>query len=86
MKRKIIIGLILTLVLASGYFLYSFNSIPEEVKGLTKISGFNYSEENEVGCLAISPECGYCPGTVYEESCYVDEDKLSDEEKSYIGL
>jgi hypothetical protein len=84
MNKKIIVGVILISLLLSGYFLYSYISTPEEIKGLTEITGFNDTEG--VSCLAVSPECGYCPGKVYEGSCYVDEKKLSDEEKSYVGL
>ena len=73
---------VLIVAVGLGAFVYSRYFAVDEYK----VTRYVYSETGENVCLALDPSCGYCPGEVRNKECYVDLNKLSKEEKQYLGL
>ncbi len=49
-----------------------------KIKGFTRFEG--------ISCAALMPECGYCPGEVKDESCYVSRSQFDEYKKLYSEL
>ena len=87
-NKKIIFTIcILTALLALGALLIRDNqsrSNTQNDNDKIKIKGFERSEG--ISCAALMPECGYCPGEVTNESCYVNQAQFDEYKKSYTEL
>lgn len=51
------------------------STITRDGKTLYLVKSFHYVEPGENTCLALSPECGYCPGETVGKLCYADKSK-----------
>ena len=62
--------LLVSIVLVGGYIAY----IIQDSDRLVRVEGFNYNVYKNGGCEAATPACGYCPGEVVNEECYIAKD------------
>lgn len=78
-KRNINIGLILFAGIVLVGLVLLFNPTRETLtnhgKTWQRVEGFVYVEPGQGTCLALSPQCGYCPGEVIARQCFVQTDK-----------
>lgn len=72
-RKRTILPIFIVLIIALVAALYFINENSNIApKGMRQVKSFN---ANGI-CLAINnPECGYCPGKVIDEQCFVDKDK-----------
>jgi len=87
-KKKLIIIIVSSAtLLAVGALCNSLvrNNTAPRTQGLTRIEGYR-DAHGGVSCAAMTPGCGLCYGIVVDGSCYVDEAKLSAEERHLMGL
>lgn len=66
-KRVIAVGSLLILLVTGVTLCLTYFSSYGQIKG------YIYPKGN-VTCLAVSPECGYCPGEIRDEKCYITKD------------
>lgn len=70
-------GVVFVLATCAGaYYLLQ----PEATRGLSVVANYKWDGI----CMAITPECGYCPGKTIDKKCYVNPDNLTDAEKANI--
>lgn len=68
-KIMVIIFVVLGIFAACIVLVYGNNA--KTKAGMTKVKDYNHVAEGEVTCMALTPECGYCPGEVIDKECYV---------------
>jgi hypothetical protein len=61
--------ILLLVIFVVGLLVYFF-LFP--TRGLVKVESYNNYDGRGVICQALVPECGYCPGKVHNNQCYVD--------------
>jgi hypothetical protein len=65
---------ILLLVIKSPHSNTGFEpTITKDGQTLYLVKSFHYVEPGENTCMAISPECGVCPGEVVNKLCYAEK-------------
>lgn len=73
-KKIIFLGIILILISVISLILIN-NRDSAATKGYKRVNGFVYHKPDAngiaVGCDASIPSCGYCPGEIINEACYV---------------
>ncbi len=83
-KPLIVFILLLFTTLSVGSY-YIFVTHKKSVPiGYSEVKDYNYVESGKLTCMALSPECGYCPGIVIDKSCYINQSKLRLVQPSYM--
>lgn len=89
LRRRIavIAGVAIVLILASIVIAKSTaqDASTPTALGKIKIAGFNARDQYETPCTALMPTCGYCPGDVIAEECYLTQAQF-DEYKRLFSL
>lgn len=96
MKRKNVVyaALVVGILIPASFIAYQV-LIKSDLDGLTKIENYKpvpeYVTEERLLCgaslqNAYNPGCGYCPGIVKDDECFVDFSKLTEQQKVYEHL
>ncbi len=73
-KKLIMTAVVILLLFTAGIIYTKMKDDSKAPTGYTKVKGFVKVETGQITCMAQVPQCGYCPGEVIEESCYVKKD------------
>ena len=63
--------LIIAFAIALIVIAINFLTRHEPDYGLIEVTDYVYVPPGEVSCDALIPECGYCPGEVTNNRCYI---------------
>lgn len=47
--------------------------VKEDGSVLIKIESYEHADSGQSTCNAFTPECGYCPGEVFNDYCYAEK-------------